>query len=67
MDLYNGDVSKKRYTNIPELINAYKSCQKFISDELESSPAKVKSFINICWKIAFAWVQMIILMKHLQF
>ena len=59
MDLYNGvDVLKKRYTNIPELINAYKSCQKFISDELESSPAKVKKFHNyMLGNCFFTWVQ----------
>jgi len=59
IDLYKGEnVSKKRYSNIPELLNAYKSCANFIKDELESSPAKIKKFYNYMLDSSFfTWVK----------
>jgi len=58
-DLFNGeDVSKKNYRNISELTNAYKTCMKFLENDLDGNPATIKKFFNYMKDKCFVtWVK----------
>jgi len=58
-DLFNGeDVSKKLYKNIRELSAAYKTCTKFIEEELDNNPSVAKKYFNyLKQNCFFTWVK----------